>query len=58
MLEVTSDWDQKDDLKDREVARFVTLTQRRRSDVDRADVSFSDAFKSRVAVARARKGLS
>jgi hypothetical protein len=57
MLEVTSDLSE-DDLKEREVARFVTLTQAEALDaVDRADVGFSDAA-SRAAwqVARARKG--
>lgn len=57
MLEVTSDLSE-DDLTDREVARFVTLTQAEALDaVDRADVGFSDAA-SRAAwqVARARKG--
>ena len=57
MLEVTSDLEE-DDLKDREVARFVTLTQAEALDaVDRADVGFSDAAaRAAWQVARARKG--
>lgn len=57
LLEVTSDLDEAD-LKDREVARFVTLNEAEALDaVDRADVGFSDAAaRAAWQIARARKG--
>lgn len=59
MLEVTSDLTE-EDIADREVARFVTLTEAEACDViDRADVGFSDAAaRAAWQVARARKGAS
>lgn len=57
LLEVTSDLDEAD-LVDREVARFVTLTDAEALDaVDRADVGFSDAAaRAGWQIARGRKG--
>ncbi len=59
MLEVTSDLTE-EDIADREVARFVKLTEAEACDViDRADVGFSDAAaRAAWQVARARKGAS
>lgn len=57
MLEITNDLAEAD-LADREVARFVCLTEAETSDaIDYADVGFSDAAaRAGWQIARARKG--